>query len=117
MGSLYDDLGKLVKKEGVKWITFGQNGSYIFEDASGVMHWWNIPDGLEKELKSRWKSQIVSISLGQFPNSYVAIFDDYKYWSKIPDDLATMLKSSKVRKDTVHSFDKVWLSSYDSKYY
>ena len=94
--SLHPGLGKLIKKEGVKWIVFGPD-SYVFLSKSGVLHWWNVPDALEERLESLSSSDhLVSVGLGQ-SSPYVAIFQtDYIWGGNVPDSLVQILHSRKI---------------------
>ena len=113
---LHPDLGKLIKREGVKWIAFGSEG-YIFMSESGGLRWWNIPDELEQLLES--DETLVSVAVGQ-GSAYVAIFEkEYMWGGDVPRPLEKMLRTKTVpgTKQKINSFDAVWLSAYDDRYF
>eukprot|EP00928_Gymnodinium_smaydae_P050634 TRINITY_DN34195_c0_g1_i1.p1 TRINITY_DN34195_c0_g1~~TRINITY_DN34195_c0_g1_i1.p1 ORF type:complete len:315 (-),score=17.80 TRINITY_DN34195_c0_g1_i1:201-1145(-) len=114
--SLHPDLSKLIKKVGVTWITFGPSGTYVFKCAEGVLHWWGIPAELEKHLKSNSNDDCLCVSLGQ-NDSYVVIFKSSYYWCGVPERLSKALNTKRNGKTKIDTFDYVWLSAYDSRYY
>lgn len=118
---LHPKLGKLIKREGVEWIKFGSDDSYIFKSDEGQLHWYNLPDELDRRLKSsRPSDELVSVGLGS-NRSYVAIFPtDFIWHGCVPDTLVQILQTGKIpgkKKATVETLDAVWLSAYDKRFY
>ena len=106
----------LLKKEGVNWITFGSQESYILETASGRLKWWGIREALSKAI-TEWPNDLVSVSLGR-DKSYCAIFQQSTLFYNVSDDLSQILNKMKTPDGKkVNNFDKVWLSAYDDRYY
>eukprot|EP00933_Yihiella_yeosuensis_P022816 TRINITY_DN17889_c1_g1_i1.p1 TRINITY_DN17889_c1_g1~~TRINITY_DN17889_c1_g1_i1.p1 ORF type:complete len:329 (+),score=34.04 TRINITY_DN17889_c1_g1_i1:211-1197(+) len=113
--SVHPELSKLFKKvDGAKWISFGENDSYVFQPYTGSLRWYNVPQTLDAKLR-KW--DVEWVSLGQ-KESYVVKFQNGTFeWSNIPTALDKILRSRRRSGTKIESIDRVWLSAYDDRYY